>query len=107
VSDSTPFYRRTPEGIVVNVLVQPRAGRNQLAGLHDGAIKLRLTAAPVEGAANKACLAFLAKALGTARSRLEIVAGQTSRRKQVLVRSGPDLDPEELEKIIRRSLVVS
>ena len=92
---------------MVSVLVQPRAARNQLAGLHEGALKLRLTAPPVEGAANKACIAFLAKALGLAKSNLEIVSGQASRHKRILVRLAAGQGGDALEKIILRKLVSS
>ena len=103
----TSCCRRTADGVVISVRVQPRAASNQTAGLHDGAIKLRLTAPPVEGVANKACLAFLAKTLGLARSNLTIVSGQTGRNKQILIRPGPGQEWEDLEKMIRERLVLS
>ncbi len=61
------------------------AARNEVAGLHGPALKVRLTAPPVEGAANEACIAFLADRLGIPRARLTIVSGQTSRDKLVQV----------------------
>jgi uncharacterized protein len=102
-----PIYRETGDGIVVNVFVQPRASRNQVAGLHGEAIKLRLTAPPVEGAANKMCIAFLAQLLGVPKSTLEIVAGHSSRGKQVLVRFTADRNQADLKKIVARRLVPS
>jgi len=102
-----PIHRETGDGIVVNVFVQPRASRNQVAGLHGEAVKLRLTAPPVEGAANKMCIAFLSELLGVPKSTLEIVAGHSSRSKQVLVRSTADLSQADLEKIVARRLVPS
>jgi len=102
-----PIYRETADGIVVNVLVQPRASRNQVAGLHGEALKLRLTAPPVEGAANKMCLAFLADLLGVPKSSLEIVAGHSSRSKQVLIRSTVDRRPGDLKKIVAQRLAPS
>ena len=99
--------RTTDEGVVINVLVQPRASKNQVAGVHGGAIKLRLTAPPVEGAANKMCIAFLAKTLGLPKAAIEIVAGHTSRSKQVLVRPVPGQTREVLHHLIDQRLVVS
>ena len=96
------IYRETGDGIVVNVFVQPRASRNQVAGRHGEALKLRLTAPPVEGAANKMCIAFLAEILGVPKSTLEIVAGHASRSKQVLVRSTADRSQADLKKIAQR-----
>jgi len=79
--------RKTPEGIVFKVLVQPRSSKNMIAGLHDEELKIKLTAPPVDNAANRMCLKFLAKSLGVSRSSLEITAGHTSRHKQILLRS--------------------
>lgn len=75
--------RAVPGGVRFRVRVQPRAGRNEVAGLHGRALKVRLTAPPVEGAANDACLAFLAERLGIPRARLTIVSGHAARDKLV------------------------
>ncbi len=76
-------------GIRFAVYVQPRASRNEVTGLHDGALRVRLKAPPVEGAANRMCLKFLAKLLDVPKSSLEITAGRASRRKRVLYRCPP------------------
>ncbi len=68
-----------------NIRVQPRASRNRVVGLYGDALKVTLTAPPVDNAANKACTAFLAELLGLAKSAVTIVAGHTGRSKQVLV----------------------
>jgi uncharacterized protein (TIGR00251 family) len=54
-------------------------------GLHDGRLKIALTAPPVDGKANKALVAFLATTLGTARSAVRLLSGETGRRKRALV----------------------
>lgn len=77
------------EGLVVKVAVVPRASRNQVAGLKEDALKIKLTAPPVEGAANKACLQFLAKALGLPKSSLTILSGESSRTKRILIHLNP------------------
>jgi uncharacterized protein (TIGR00251 family) len=74
-----------PGGVRIRVHVAPRASANRVLGVHDGALKVALTAPPVEGAANKALIEFLAKALGVPRSRVELLSGQTSRNKVVEV----------------------
>lgn len=61
--------------------VQPRANRNQIAGVHNGSLKLKVTAPPVDDAANKAVLQFLASWLHVPKSHLRIVAGEKSREK--------------------------
>jgi uncharacterized protein (TIGR00251 family) len=67
------------------VRVQPRASRNEVAGVYGDALKLRLTAPPVEGAANEALVAVLAKAFAVAPRAVRIVAGHGSRSKLVEV----------------------
>lgn len=82
------WIRETSEGVLLSLLIQPRASKNEISGRQGDRLKVRLTAPPVEGAANKMCLAFLSKRLGIPRSSLEIVSGQSSRQKQVLVHGG-------------------
>ena len=69
--------------IRVNVHVQPRASRSEVVGLHGAALKVRLHAPPVDGAANDALEALLAKELGVPRRDVRIVQGATSRAKVV------------------------
>jgi len=63
------------------VRLQPRASRNEIAGVHDGALRIRLHAPPVDGAANEALVAFLAERLAVPRRGVRIVTGATSRTK--------------------------
>jgi uncharacterized protein (TIGR00251 family) len=77
----------TPEGVILNIMVQPRGSRNEIVGIQGDALKVKLTAPPVEGAANKMCVEFLAKKLGVRKSDVEILTGKSSRKKRVLVRS--------------------
>ena len=74
------------DGLAFKVRVQPKSARNEIVGLHEDALKVKLTAPPVDGAANKACVAFLAKTLGVSKSSLEIVSGHKDRNKVVAVR---------------------
>ena len=94
LSDS--FYSRTGDCVRIAVRVTPRASRDSLAGVRAGAdgrsfLSVRLTAPPVEGAANQALIACLAKALGLPRSRLRIVSGDSSRFKIVEAQGADDL----------------
>lgn len=65
----------------LEVYVQPRAARTELAGLHDGVIKIRVAAPAVENAANRALVDFVAQRLGIAKRSVRLVAGGTSRKK--------------------------
>jgi uncharacterized protein len=75
-----------PDGLVFKIRVQPRSSQNRIAGLHGDALKINLTAPPVDNAANKACGAFLAGLLAVPKSAVSIVSGHTGRNKQVKVR---------------------
>ena len=68
-----------------SVRVQPRAAENQVVGTHGSALKVRLQAPPVDGAANDALMRFLAEVLGVRRSHVRLVAGAASRTKLVEV----------------------
>jgi uncharacterized protein len=73
------------DGVRVRLRIQPRSSRNEVAGLHGDAVKIRLSAPPVDGAANAALVDFLAEKLGVARSTIRLVSGQTSRSKVVAI----------------------
>jgi uncharacterized protein (TIGR00251 family) len=75
----------TPTGVRVRVRVQPRASRTELAGLRGDALKIRLAAPPVDGAANEALVRFLAARLEVPRSAVRIEAGAAGRSKVVAV----------------------
>ena len=90
---SAPPYRRQGDAWLLDLLVLPRATRTELAGLHDGRLKLRLTQAPVDGAANAALLGFLAKRLSLPRHALAVASGYTARRKTIRLEAGAELEP--------------
>ena len=72
-------------GIELQIKVIPRAGRTALAGTRDGALLVRLAAAPVDGAANDALVEVIADALGVPRRHVSLVSGERSRQKRVRV----------------------
>ena len=73
------------ESCTIKIRVQPKSSRNQVDGFQDGALRVRVTAAPTEGQANAAVIAIIAKTLGVSKSRLEIIRGYSSRDKVVSV----------------------
>ena len=77
---------QTRDGVILPVRVAPRAARNAFAGVAEGALRVRLAAPPVEGAANRALLAFLADTLGLPKGGLEIARGERGRQKLIRVR---------------------
>ncbi len=95
--------QKKPDGIVVKVHVQPKSSKNAVAGLHADALKIKLTAPPVDNAANRMCIQFLAKTLDLRKSQLEIISGPTSRIKQILIHC--DAHPpshSRIDKIINK-----
>ena len=98
-----PWIKKTPGGVTVSLFIQPRASKNEIIGPQGEGLKVRLTAPPVGGAANKMCTTFLAKCLGVSKSSLEIVSGQSSRHKQILIRNSEGIDAirEKLEKAVK------
>jgi uncharacterized protein (TIGR00251 family) len=71
--------------VILSVRVTPRAAREGVAGVAEGVLRVRLTAPPVEGRANEALVAFLAKAAGVPRASVAIVAGDRGRNKTVRI----------------------
>ena len=90
-----PPLAPTPLGTRLSLRFQPRASSNAIVGLHGQCIRVRLTAPPVDGAANSALLDFLASRLGVAPATLELVRGHSGREKVVEVTG---LTPEEVAR---------
>ncbi len=92
-------WRESERGITFLVRVVPRARRDEIAAVEDGALKVRLTAPPVEGKANEALVKFLAATLGVRSADVEILRGETSRHKLVRVRGA---SASRLKQILNR-----
>lgn len=80
-----PCLRMQGEGCVLDVSVVPNARRTALDGLHDGALRVRLAAPPVDGKANQCLVDWLAAELGCPRRAITLLRGQAARRKQLLL----------------------
>ena len=79
------FAKDVADGCTLSVRVHPGARKNGVTGVHADAVKIALTAPPVDGKANEALIAFLADALHLPRARIALVAGATSRAKTVRI----------------------
>ena len=79
------FLRETAGGTLLSVKVVPRASRNEIGEPLGDELKIKVTAPPVDSAANEALIKFLAEALDHPRSRIELTRGQTSRHKTILL----------------------
>jgi uncharacterized protein (TIGR00251 family) len=79
--------QETKEGVLFKAIIQPRSSKNMIVGIEGDALKIKLTASPVKGAANKLCVKFLTSVLKVPSSDIEIVRGQHRRKKKILVHS--------------------
>jgi len=80
-----PWYCWQGEVLVLNIRVQPRASRNEIAGRVGDQLKIRLTTPPVDGKANQHLLEFLAKKCGVSKNRVELLSGASARNKRVSI----------------------
>jgi len=82
--------------------LQPRAARDEIVGIHDDRLKVRITAAPVDGKANAHLIKFLAKQFGVPKNQVAIESGETSRQKSVSI-TEPRRLPTEAEVLVQES----
>jgi uncharacterized protein len=81
-----PYLKPQGDGILLAVKLQPRASSNEIGGPMGSELKIKVTAPPVESAANEALLRFLAETLDCARNQIELLRGHTSRHKTIKIR---------------------
>lgn len=74
-----------PGGTKIVLFIQPKSSKNEIVGPHNGALKIRVAAPPIEGRANEELIEFLAKALKLPKRSVEILKGDTGRNKTVHV----------------------
>ena len=97
MTSASPFVTTSDDtATLVTLYVQPRASRTEVSGLHDGALRLRVAGPPVDGAANAQIIAFLATRLGIPKSAVQIVSGDSGRRKRVRIEGVSSEDAERM-----------
>ena len=89
-------FTQNAGSITFTVRVVPRASKSEIVGEIEGSLKVRISAPPVDGAANADVIKVLAKALGVARSNVSIISGETSKTKRVRVTGAT---PEQLRQL--------
>jgi uncharacterized protein (TIGR00251 family) len=95
-------FSNARHGAAITVKVQPRARKTELAGvMDDGTIKIRVAAPPVDGAANKALVEFLAKVLDLPARQIDIIAGESAERKLI---SLVGISPDAVDAVFKRLL---
>ena len=80
-----PFIQENSNGIILKVFVQPRSSKNTITGMYGDFLKIKLTASPVDGAANAMCIKYLAKSLNIPRSDMRIISGKSNRKKVIFI----------------------
>jgi hypothetical protein len=96
------FYEWLDQDLLLRIKVQPRASSDALAEIIGDALKVRITAAPVDGKANKHLIAFLAKAFKVAKSDIELLSGQTGRDKRLKIHA-----PKQIPNCIRTKPIIT
>ncbi len=91
------FYQWLGDDLILRIKVQPKASKDELAEILGSQLKVRITAPPVDGKANKHLIAFLSKAFKTAKSNIELLSGETGRDKRLKIHS-PKQWPNIIEK---------
>ena len=92
-----PFLRETAGGTLLSVKLQPRASRNEIGEPLGDELKIKVTAPPVDAAANQALVEFLADKLNCSRGKVELIRGHTSRHKTIILYG---FKPEEVLKML-------
>lgn len=87
------FVKETKKGLLLHVLVVPGSAKCGIAGIHDDALRIKITARPIEGQANLECVRFLSQVLSIKKHQVTIVGGHKSRTKTVAIEG---LNREEL-----------
>ena len=96
------FYRRDDADLILDCHLQPKASRDEFAGLHGERVKIRLTAPPVDGKANAQLLAFLATAFSVGKNQVSLESGLQSRQKRVRIKQPRQL-PSALDLTVQPS----
>ena len=93
-----PAYLKVQkDAVLLHAKVQPRASRNEISGVLGSELKIKVTAPPVDSAANQALVGFIAECLGCSRASVQIVRGATSRHKVLSIQGVP---PDAIERCL-------
>lgn len=84
-SSTDDYFKMTGNDIVIKVKIVPGSSKNKIDGVYNNTLKISITAPPVEGKANKKCIAYLAKYFDVAKSKIKIISGQTSKNKLIKI----------------------
>lgn len=92
------MFKETDDGILISFKISPNASKNEIIKTEDG-IKIKITAQPIDGKANKALVEFLSKHLKIPKTSIEIVKGHTSKEKILLIKTTDTAKKDQLKSV--------
>lgn len=93
------MLRETKDGVVLTLRISPNASKNEIIKSEDG-IKVKITAQPIDGKANKALIEYLSKKFKIPKSLFEIIKGETSKDKTVLIKTRNEDDIDKIKSFV-------
>lgn len=96
-SSGNPLYQWVGDDLLLQISVQPRSSSNSISGTHNNQLRVKLTAAPVDGKANQALIKLLSKTFAVPARQISIEKGENARSKRVCIRSPKNI-PDFLQK---------
>lgn len=84
-----PWIKAHENGSTLSLYIQPGASKNEVSGLHDGRLKIKIKSPPRDGEANKGLIEFLAEVLEIPKKKIFLIQGESSRQKTILVELSP------------------
>lgn len=100
-SSINDYFKITGNDIIIKVKIVPGSSKNKIVGVYNDALKITITAPPVEGKANKKCISYLSKHFDIAKSKIEILSGKNSRNKLIKISNINQNDfLDKLEEVI-------
>ncbi len=99
------FLKEKKEGFEFKLYVLPKSSKNMICGLFEDSLKIKITAPPVDGSANKLCIKFLSKCLKVPKSSIEIISGLTGRKKKVIIHFQGDEITTEKKKDLKKKIL--
>lgn len=96
MSENRPWFQWQGDDLILDCRLQPKSSTDEFVGEHDGQLKIKITAPPVDGKANAHLVKFLAKSFGVSQSQVDIERGESGRSKRIRIRA-PSKFPANLQ----------
>lgn len=94
------MLKNTKDGVIFNLKISPNSSKNEIIKCDDGTVKVKITAQPIDGKANKALLEFLSKQFKIPKTSIEIIKGHTGKDKTLLIKTNDDLIIQKLKSFV-------